>query len=89
VFDLEDILRAVFNRMRDCVTVGRAKNQGLKDQQVKSSLQHLTLKGRFVPWHALQYTPLDDLPESSVAQGVYDTEVTIREFSFFVACSRA
>ena len=63
MFNLEDLLRTMLNGVRDGVTVGRAKNQRLKDQHIESSLEHLSLHGGSAPWHVFQYTPLDYLPK--------------------------
>jgi hypothetical protein len=41
----------MLNGMRDGVTVGWAEDECLKDQHIEGSLQHLTLKRGFAPWH--------------------------------------
>ncbi len=61
MLNLEDILRAVLNGVRNGVTVGGPQNQRPKDQQIESSLEHLTLQGGLAPWHVFQYIPVDDL----------------------------
>ena len=66
MFDLEDIFGTVFNGVRDCVTVGRAKDQRPEDQHIESSLKHFTLQGGFAAWHVFQYTPVDGLLESAL-----------------------
>jgi hypothetical protein len=59
--------------VRDCVTVGRAKDQRPKDQHIESSLKHFTLQGRFAAWHVLQYTPVGVLLESALLRPVIGT----------------
>lgn len=63
MFNLEDVLRTMLDGVCDCVTVSRAKDQRLKNQQIQSSLEHLTLKRGLAPGHVLQYTPVGDRPD--------------------------